>query len=586
MCRACERDENGDILEKGRRCTGSDSSEKRRARRYNSKALAGYGVSYNSTLVQEIEEVLESVETTTTPTLEGIKSKVSEMELLKELVANLADPYLPEIRAKYPIHVLLEDGRSIYAEHPSIIKVLPTHELDETQPESFVNSLEEFLGVIEENTRKIGNDINQLVEAESGITVDMIRNAGEDVSILEVELTKAKEKYNNQTELIKELATRKGALTVYSPELRDDPEYKTLYDKWEESREEVTTRQAALNKVMTRGSEEALALVSKQRETLIKVLQDIRPLGGTLVVDSGSVKARVKQLEEAVSIYPTAWIEESNDREPPVVKTASRRAHYSDGIWQDKYEFRPVSRKLHKEVDWQPDPNNKYEILTIKMPDEIKMGEKWLNPNDGKEYERDDYGPIWITTSVEYASFYNGTNREIAPKGRGWTKIILKEKGYNGGEIEIMERTNWYKISKRRVRTESHLKPELTISGKGERAHETALHEYAHRIESTKKIGRYIQNIEEAFIKRRTTNSETGEQEKLQRIYQGKKELARPDNFVDLYMGKQYNDGYREILSTGAESVFGSNYGSLIGLGGKKADLEMKDLIVGLWASA
>ena len=92
--------------------------------------------------------------------------------------------------------------------------------------------------------------------------------------------------------------------------------------------------------------------------------------------------------------------------------------------------------------------------------------------------------------------------------------------------------------------------------------------------------------MEEAFLKRRTTDPTTGERENLQTIYKGTKERGRPDNFVNLYMGKEYSDGSREVLSTGAEAVFHGSFGSLVGLGRQKADPEMKKFIIGLWASA
>lgn len=51
-------------------------------------------------------------------------------------------------------------------------------------------------------------------------------------------------------------------------------------------------------------------------------------------------------------------------------------------------------------------------------------------------------------------------------------------------------------------------------------------------------------------------------------------------------MGKHYDHGYTEILSIGMESIFAGNNGGLAGVNTYKADLEMRDFILGVLATA
>jgi hypothetical protein len=128
-------------------------------------------------------------------------------------------------------------------------------------------------------------------------------------------------------------------------------------------------------------------------------------------------------------------------------------------------------------------------------------------------------------------------------------------------------------------------------SGQTQAAKNVALHELAHRIEASPKVGRYITTMEEQFLTSRTTDKDTGVRESLVQIYPRSKEYGRKDDFTDLYMGKEYptdhsGTRYREVLSTGAEAVFGTSFGNLAGLGRKKPDQDMRNFIIGLWASA
>lgn len=74
--------------------------------------------------------------------------------------------------------------------------------------------------------------------------------------------------------------------------------------------------------------------------------------------------------------------------------------------------------------------------------------------------------------------------------------------------------------------------------------------------------------------------------EDLVRIYAGTSEMARPDHFAAVYMGKHYDHGHTEILSMGMESFFAGTNGGLIGVNAHEADPEMRDFILGVLATA
>lgn len=65
----------------------------------------------------------------------------------------------------------------------------------------------------------------------------------------------------------------------------------------------------------------------------------------------------------------------------------------------------------------------------------------------------------------------------------------------------------------------------------------------------------------------------------------GSTEMTRPDNFTNIYMGKDYRGDATEVMSMGMEGVFAGAYGGFIGVGGEKPDLEVRDLVLGVLAS-
>ena len=122
----------------------------------------------------------------------------------------------------------------------------------------------------------------------------------------------------------------------------------------------------------------------------------------------------------------------------------------------------------------------------------------------------------------------------------------------------------------------------------------TALHEFGHRAENTVKNG-LLMRQEEAFLRRRTTDPETGEREDLSQVYPNKPangllgtEFGRRNSFIHHYIGKEYVTSHnREVLTVGVESVFAGSLGGLNGLDSnlRKTDNDLKGFILGLFAT-
>jgi hypothetical protein len=94
----------------------------------------------------------------------------------------------------------------------------------------------------------------------------------------------------------------------------------------------------------------------------------------------------------------------------------------------------------------------------------------------------------------------------------------------------------------------------INLSGTGvEGRRRVAFHEMGHRFED-----RYpgIIKLEKQFYDRRTAG------ESLKWLGPGYKtsEVTRKDNFLSPYMGKEYADGYHELLSMGLESLYTGSY--------------------------
>jgi hypothetical protein len=550
------------ILEGGRRCP-CDTSEARRLRKHNLSARTKFE---SERTPASPKASIAPVEVPPLPPLAQIKNLTADITVLRGLMKNYG---FYEDGAQDKEDVVLSNGDKISFKDAGTL--------------GFSNRM---LAECEKRTITLGAKINDLVSERSGTTDEAI--ADKDKASRE----EAKEIYTRDmnaatlqhNQIRKEQEEKFGSESNYAAAYHNgDPDAKDLYKRTNEyyAKTRLVSHDYSVSlKRINDASEKAM----QERVTIQKeVMKELRPLGGELTVADNSNKKAVATLKKALEVYPSSWIEASNNITPARIKLTAGRAHYTAGKMQESFSFKPYIRMEAKPKGWKPDPL-----------DQDEAGE-WFKANERGEYTNPETGRVhrdayfnpetedaWAYNRLEYAvSHYD--NNDTKPRGRGWAQRDVRDK--RTGQVI----TRWARPYLRKVSNEIQYQPELTVSSIDGEGYRVALHEFAHRVESTKKDNSYITKMEERFIQRRTTDAE-GEREKLVRIYPKKKEFARKDNFTNLYMGKEYDGdvGYREILSTGAEAVWGDQirYGGLIGLKESDPDPEMKNFILGMWASA
>jgi hypothetical protein len=287
-----------------------------------------------------------------------------------------------------------------------------------------------------------------------------------------------------------------------------------------------------------------------------KALAEVRDIGGLdLALNAKSTKESKRVFNEAAQIFPKNWIEASNGRSAPIAKVQASRAHYMDSKLHHTKKKMPVSYITRVEPGTVPEDSMYYTHEPV--PD---MGEGYFRRFS------------WETTTT-----YNGDIG--APRGTGWERYETNEGGT----------TRWRRQRHRMEMVSSEAAPEIktskkipTMDGRDE-AFATSSHELGHRFEYSVPG---IMSMEQDFLIRRTTTD--GERDKLQSLGAGMKgERARPDSFANAYMGKEYNhSGAKEVLSCGTEALFAGRYGGLVGVGAHKPDHDMRNFILGVFATA
>lgn len=338
-------------------------------------------------------------------------------------------------------------------------------------------------------------------------------------------------------------------------------------------------------------------LLEKRNEAMQQALRDV----GVEFADPETVKFSedshtdaVKSLKNALGYFPQSWVDASNAQQQNRelrIKRSKGRAHYSSSRGQNSFTTKTVAFIVQKPKDWEPDPHDRHGSEYISL----EGASEWVDPRSGVVHENWYYAHKegvrgWVSVSYTY---HKGND---VPKGN-WEKVEHYEEEYVSGQGMVRTGnmvTRYRKPKLRRGRASLTYKAELTVSKDGyamvgkDEGMRVAMHEFSHRVEHTTPI---VTAYEDAFLKRRAGHlpSPDGshvEPEKLTSIYSGKTEMGFKDNFPSHYMGKVYNDDYREILSMGMESLFAGTNGGLAGMGNHKADPDYKKFILGVLASS
>lgn len=359
-----------------------------------------------------------------------------------------------------------------------------------------------------------------------------------------------------------------------------EPDRTEYLKRKEEMAEQVLTHKVSntmLQLTLAGEDPQSRAVMEKISAANLKAIAEVRSVGNVPVNFKSFAQSGVKEMFQSTiaETFPDDWVKNSNKIDNLTVNriSASQRAHYSEThpssslyIYSTKKEPVPGD-DYYEGWEKQYDENGQFNGQWRGLKKDLLLEQNSRNGNKFKE---------------------NGT-----PKGAGWK--MGQTQSESGGLMPVWIREN--PADKKRslaVKEDPTVTAALGFnpSGKPHQAKQTIIHEFSHRVEKSEP---HIPIMEEAFIASRTTNSK-GKRDPLHAYRNGEVSLApsssaqervRADNFVNPYMGKEYDHGHtREILSMGTESVFGGAEGGLVGIGHKKADPEMRNWILGMYAVA
>jgi hypothetical protein len=328
---------------------------------------------------------------------------------------------------------------------------------------------------------------------------------------------------------------------------------------------------------------ETLADMKTLAEARLQALSETREMGGVKIETNEDSSKRVAMvMDEVANYYPADWIRKSNELGNLKVKDTKGRAHYSQASSQ-KVRV-PVHERTYSRDGLPPDGEGWVRA--------VYTGSGWANPLEnpkaaenyaefqGTENPMGDV--MWVRPRFKTRkamAYYKGESVEGKPP-RGWEEAY--ETLSNGQVIRIF-RQPAYRMARGDVVAELTVdKDKPAAQWQPTAGFDTAIHEFAHRTEHVNPV---IFQLEEAFLRRRTTKD--GEREKIGKIYaHSSREVGRTDSFADKYMGKEYRDSYREVLSTGMQGLFSGGFGNLAGTDGKTPDADMRAFILGVLATA
>lgn len=354
---------------------------------------------------------------------------------------------------------------------------------------------------------------------------------------------------------------------------------------------EYERKRDILGPLMDGRDEETQANMRRLSDGYLAALEEIRPMGGEVELHPDSDPAAVSIFQEAAAVYPTEWLENSNEYSPLVAKSSKGRAYYSE--WYSHKIFELGQEKVRRTM--------RPEDLEAIGADGGAPGYEWTDT--GERMASTVFDPETRKSLLAQLPVYeSGTWDVVAPEanvrrkkdgspyaGKGkepWEQWIDPE----NGEIYWRRRRMCEQI----VATEDAA--EILVGGRIESQAEgrspnfaTAVHEFGHRAEYS--VGS-VNALESAFLRRRTSTVSSKmfpgvmEEEDLVPVHPGGREMCRPDHFTNRYMGRSYDHGTTEIMSMGMESVFAGTNGGLIGVAGGSEDLEMRNFILGTLATA
>lgn len=431
----------------------------------------------------------------------------------------------------------------------------------------------------------VGTVVAERAVAIHGVDIDAEREAWEKRTQEAQDAYKEKrkdadEKTANWHSLRRQLAEEKD-VPVQVIEEHLTPEEKIAVDKLKDiknaANRESMDANLVLQKIAKGEDEETQVVLDKIAEGNRLAIAEVREVGNEKPTFRNSIRGGDKVGNTFSSVinetFPDEWVKKSNELGNLALKRTAKtngRAHYKE-VPAQHVSF------MHTHTG-QPNPNDdRFADWTEKLDENGNPTGKWHGLKRDFLSER----------NISNFRKFDGDK----PKGKGWRRG--QAEGTRGTMVQGWVRDNATAVKY----TKSLESPEAEITVyMNETDRETRrviTHEFSHRVEDA---NRHIPMLEEGFLASRTT-LENGKRETL-KVYKkggligtvafnsGKYEVVREDNFVDPYMGKEYTQSqFREVLSMGSEAVFSGSEGGLVGIGKNRADPEMRNWILGVYAS-
>lgn len=431
----------------------------------------------------------------------------------------------------------------------------------------------------------VGTVVAERAAAIHGVDIDAEREAWEkrtqDAQDAYKEKRKeADEKTANWHSLRRQLSEEKD-VSVQVIEEHLTPEEKVEVDRLKDiknaANRDSMDAHLVVQKLMKGEDEETQAVLDKIAEGNRLAIAEVREVGNEKPAFRNSIRGGDKVGNTFSSVinetFPDEWVKKSNELGNLALKRTAKtngRAHYKEVPSQN-------ASFMHTHTG-QPNPNDdRFADWTEKLDENGNSTGKWHG------LKRD----FLADRNINNFRKFEGN----APKGKGWRRG--QAEGTSGRMVQGWVRDNATAVKY----TKSLEAPEAEITVyMNETDRETRrviTHEFSHRIEDA---NRHIPMLEEGFLASRTT-LDNGRRETL-KVYKkgsiigtvalntGKFEVVREDNFVDPYMGKEYTQSqFREVLSMGSEAVFSGSEGGLVGIGKNRADPQMRNWVLGVYAT-
>lgn len=319
--------------------------------------------------------------------------------------------------------------------------------------------------------------------------------------------------------------------------------------------------------------DEANKKLAKAYQSLIS---QIRPVGGNAQFKSKDLAVTEIMANTVNKHYPSEWIQLHNDDDGQSIelKATSDRAYYSTAALSET------------EDDGIVKPKTQTKFLSVTPENADKMMP--LFPGEVTRVTTASYRGDKMTSFIYegqeetlYSEETHGKLVDGKPQGEGWVKkpsiqafgLIEAESFKNDDEaIDFLLTPRWVKpeTTTKKIGRELVLyKPEVVEDLSKDNKdlfnwqEATALHEFGHRVEDILP-NNILPRQEKAFLKRRSGKRDSEMLENMQQITRG--EFGHKAGLVDSYMGRDYfTDENYEVFTTGIESIYGGNYGGLLG---------------------